>query len=227
MPDDSVQARLSTKARINNDAAVRVVIAPERVEEIVSPVDIMSPAFVRQLYELGHGGRHPIFDYGQPKQERVLGDALIIHQQDPHGRHARVDEVWLSLDEHGVIEIESNITSRNRSRGDPFSAGMVVAIPDVEDRLRCSFAFVHAVYERLDPFKRHHRFHYNVAIHSLGHRRFTRDTSPKTSYTMNMSGTNMPLIVYSTARLIGRDDIADPTAEIARTIAILERSERN
>jgi hypothetical protein len=44
---------------------------------------------------------------------------------------------------------------------------------------------------------------------------------------MNMSGTNMPLIVYSTARLIGRDDIADPTAEIARTIAILERSERN
>ena len=105
-------------------------------------------------------------------------------------------------------------------------AGMVIVIADVEERLRQSFAFTHAFFEQRDPYKRHQRFHYNAAALSLGFRRFTRDTTPRNSYTMNMSRTDRPLVVYPQPRLIGRDDIANPADEITRIVALLERSDR-
>lgn len=226
MSEDIIPRRVAQKGRIADDASIRLVIAPERDEEIVSPVHIISPAFTREVHTIGHGGASPIFDFSQPKKNAVVGDALSIHQHDAHGRHDGVDDVWLSVNERGVIEIESNITSWRPSGAGLLGAGMVIMIADVEERLRQSFAFTHAFFEQRDPYKRHQRFHYDVVALSLGFRRFTRDTTPRNSYTMNMSRTDQPLVVYPRPRLIGRDDIANPDGEITRIVALLERSDR-
>jgi hypothetical protein len=161
---DVIQDRFKARPRIVHDAALRLVVAPERDEEVITPVDIVSSGFVRELYEVGHGGPTPLLDYRRPKTESVEGEALTIHQQDPNGRHDEDNEVWLSVDERGVVEIETNITSRGRPGMNSFASALVITIPDVEDRLLSEFAFIRAFYDRRDPFKRHQRFMYNVAV---------------------------------------------------------------
>jgi len=98
-------------------------------EEIVSPIDIVSPAFMREVHTIAHGGENPIFDFSPPKKNAVVSDALTIHQHDAHGRHDGVDDVWLSVNERGVIEIESNITSRRPSGAGLLGAPSAVARP--------------------------------------------------------------------------------------------------
>lgn len=201
---DVIEERFRARPRIVNDATLCVVVAPERDEEVITPVDIMSSTFVRDLYEIGHGGSSPLLDYRRPKTESVQGDSLTIHQLDRNGHQDEKNEVCLSVDERGIIEIETNITSRGRPGMNSFASALVITIPDVEDRLRSAFAFVRAFYDRRDPFKRHQRFNYNVAVLSLGNRRFTRETTARSSYGMNMSAGNEPVIVHPGPRLIGR-----------------------
>jgi hypothetical protein len=134
MSDEVIPQRIARRPRINNDGAVRFVIVSERNEELVTPVDIISPAFARDAHALGHAGSHPIFDYAQPKKNNVNDDGLTIHQHDSQGQHDVVDDVWLSVSERGVIEIESNITSRRASSAGAFSARMVVVFADLEEK---------------------------------------------------------------------------------------------
>ena len=224
-PATTVTSRLLNRVRNRNDTTFRVVLAPERHEEVITPMELESPKFATVLYEIGHGGNHPLFSYSRPKNHRVQSDALHVEQVDPSGRHDSADLVWLSVEESGLLDVEASVT--NRRRGDAFASSMVVLTDDLASVLASVFSFGAALFDRLDPHKRHQRFLYGAAILELGYRQITRDATPKSSYGMSISRGNEPLLAFRDPRTLSRADLASPNEEIARTVTLLERASRD
>jgi hypothetical protein len=223
-PPSTVTERLSKRARNRNDAVLRVVLAPERREEVITPMDIESRQFTIRLYEIGHVGDHPIFNYSRPKSDRLEGSARVIEQSDPNGRHDGTETVLLSIDEQGILEVEANVTNRRPGMG--FASGMVIVADDVSSVLTAIFGFAARLFDRLDPHKRHQRFLYGASLLELGFRQITRDATPKSSYGIAMSRSDGPLSAFKEPRILSREDLAAPDAEITRTVTMLERAAR-
>jgi hypothetical protein len=220
------QMRLSAKPRIQSEPMIRLIIGPERDEELISPVTLMSPTFPREILRLGHEGAAPLLDFGRPKAHKIVGAAIVIEQTDPEARHGSTDLVRFALNERGVIDIDANIPARDRPVQDVFAAGMIVRVSDITDRLRAMFAFAVSFYESRDPYKRHHRFLYNAALLGLGYRKLTRQREERGPYAMNMMRGDEPIIAYSAPRLVSREQLARPDDEIARIVALFERADR-
>jgi hypothetical protein len=121
MPETSpkaLDARLRELSHLQNEPVLRVVIAPERQEELISPIELSGGALEKLLYRLGHDGETPLFDYSHPKSSRTERDAIIIEQTDSDARHGETRRVWLALDERGVLVVEANVAGRRRAAGD-------------------------------------------------------------------------------------------------------------
>ena len=80
MPLESIDERLSKRAHISNNAIVRTIVAPERREELGTPVELGSEDFAKSLYELGHAGGTPLFSYTRQKSHHIVGQAIIVEQ---------------------------------------------------------------------------------------------------------------------------------------------------
>lgn len=212
-----INSHLRERAHITNEPVLRVVLAPERREELISPVELGGDPFEKSVYRLGHEGESPLFDYARPKSTRVEGESLVIEQTDPESRHHETHRVWLSVDEHGVMVIEANVGGGHRGAHSGFPAGLAVYVADLETTLRTMFAFAAAFYAQRDPYKRHHRLLYNVGLLGVDFRKILR-TEPKGGVPMNiMRGSNEPLSrtprrspdLARSARTIRRRDRAD------------------
>ena len=79
-----------------------------------------------------------------------------------------------------------------------------IAIEDVEAAFATDFRFAAAVYEKIDPYKRHQRFYWNAALSSLGYRSFARNPQPGHSYTMTTSERTAPAVAFTAGRSIDR-----------------------
>jgi hypothetical protein len=223
-PPDAVTRRLTARGRTRNEPILRVVIAPERSEEVITPMSIESAQFGKAVYAIGHAGDPSIFSYSQPKTSRVEGGALIVEQSDPNGRRDSAQYVRLSLDENGIIEVEASVA---KQRGDnTFASSMVVFAADIASTLTTIFAFSAALFDQIDPHKRHQRFLYGASLLELGYRQITRDETPKSSYGMAMGRGDEPLAAFEGTRTLSREDLAAPADEIARTVTMLERASR-
>jgi hypothetical protein len=100
--------------------------------------------------------------------------------------------------------------------------GFVIVEADVIQCLQSSFAFVNAMYDALDPYKRHQRFLYNAALGEMSYRRLVAEYDERHSVSF---GNNEKGVVsaFDRPRLIGREDLADAEAEITSTITMLRR----
>jgi uncharacterized protein DUF4062 len=222
-----VDMRVSERrAHIQNEPVLRVALAPERQEELIGPVELSSGTFVQTLYRLGHEGESPLFDYSRPKTSRHERDSIVIEQTDPDSRHSETRRVWLSVDEQGVMVIEANVGNRRRDARDGFSSGLAVYVADIEAVFRTIFAFAAAFYAARDPYKRHHRLLYNVALVGLDYRKILRSEPRGNGFPMSMRGSNEPLVAFDEARTISRDQLEHPHEEIERAIVLFERADR-
>ena len=223
-----IDARVRERAHLQNEPVLRVVIAPERQEELIGPVELSGGALERAIYRLGHDGDTPLFDYSRPKSVRHERDSIIIEQADPDSRHDEVRRVWLSIDERGVMVIEANVGGRRGDTRNGFSAGLAVYVADIEAAFRTMLAFAVAFYAARDPYKRHHRLLYNVALIGLEYRKILRVEPKGGGFPMNiMRGSNDPLVAFDEARMISRDQLEHPNDEIERAVVLLQRADRS
>ncbi|MFL5612405.1 MAG: DUF4062 domain-containing protein [Gemmatimonadaceae bacterium] len=202
---------------------LRLVLTPERNEEVIDPVRLNSAEFRKRVYSIAHADGVNLLTYERPKTSSIEGDDLVIVQTEPGGRHGDGEHVRVQLSETGELIIDANVSGRVQ-RGDRFTGldGMVVAIEDIETVLRLCFSFAAALYEELDPYKRHQRFQYNVALSGLGYRNLERNPQARASYTMNLRNRDV-IRAFETARWITRPELREPTSEIQRTVELLVR----
>lgn len=73
-----VQELVNNPAKVYDEVVLRFVLAPERVEEVIDPVDLESPELERQVMELGHKQEVGLFSYQRAKSRRVTTSELII-----------------------------------------------------------------------------------------------------------------------------------------------------
>jgi len=201
----------------------RFVLMPERREEVLDPVRLGSEQFRRRVNEIGHSSEVQLLTYELPKKSEIVGNDLVITQTSGNGRHGEGEHVRIRMTERGDIVIDANVTGRV-TRGLPYSSVnmMCVAAEDIETVLKLCFAFAAGFYDDVDPYKRHQRFGYNVALNGLDYRMIVRNPQERASYPMSMRDRG-PILAFDEARDASRADLRNPAAEIQRIITRLTR----
>jgi len=210
--------------KVPSATMLRFVLLPEREEEVIDPVRIGSEEFRARVYEIAHSSSVRLFSYERPKLPKIEEDSLVITQTEARGRHdEEAEHARLQLTEAGEIVIDANVTGRVQrgSRHSMFDT-LIVALEDVESVLAISFSFAAAIYDEIDPFKRHQRFNYNVALTGLDSRTLERNPRERSSYTMSMRGQGT-IVAFDAFRLIERSDLRSPQGEIGRAVTLLTR----
>lgn len=90
--------------------------------------------------------------------------------------------------------------------------------------MRRAVAFYAATMQHLDPYGRYQTFYCNVALEHLGHWTLLRSPQPRSSCPLNMRGGHQPVLAHPEPRLISRQDLGDPSAEIERVLTLLMRN---
>jgi hypothetical protein len=206
--------------KVGDQTTLRFVLVPERREEIIDPVRLGSGDFVDRLLELGHSKSIGLFSYQRAKEPPLLSnDSLIIEQPAGNDWRRGIQAVRMELHESGELVLDSNVTGRTERANSSDVMGMFrIAIEDVEAALAADFRFASAVYEEVDPHKRHQRLFWNAALSNLGYRSFARNPQPEQAYTMDTSERNDPAVAFPVGRPIDRLILSQPATEIERTI---------
>ena len=212
--------------RDNSDVLVRLVVAPDRCEEVIDPVRLQSAELTRELYELGHRRSIDFWSYQRAKRTDIDGQWLDIAQESEERYHPSMASARIRVHEDGTLVLERNATgdaTRDRDAVGLGLDGMVLAHEDVEQVLALQFAFAAAIFAHLDTYERHTRFSYQVALFNIGFRTFERNPRPRSSYSIPHRSADDPLLVLPQPRTISRQALAAPNAEVERVMAELTR----
>lgn len=220
--------RFSSPFRMPSATTLRLVLSPERDEEIIDPVRLGSREFLDRIYELGHSSNVRLFNYQCPKTAEVRGSSLVVQQTEVGGRNMEAEHVRLEIAETGELIIDANVTGRVRRGGQhDMLSSMIVAIEDIESVLDVGFRFVTAFYDEVDRFKRHQRFLYNAGLSGLDHRALERNPQARSSYGMSMRSRDTVILAFDAPRVIDRASLLQPSAEIDRVTVLLTRKAGN
>lgn len=211
--------------RISDKTCLRVVVAPEREEEVFAPTLLDSDEFVQNLFSLAYLPNVALLSYELPKHRSHTTRSLVIEQNNSGAYYS--EDVRLEVFECGVICIDSNVSGRvDRRGGVGYGIGLdvwVLAEEDIEDAATQSFRFVHAVYEYFDKYKRHQRFFFGAALSGIGQRSLERNPTPRNSYGIRLLSIDR-VVKASNARLVSRADLNSSQAEIERLVACFRRA---
>ena len=208
--------------RVRDETTLRFALSPDRREEVVDPIKLGSPEFTRAIYKLAHATDVQLLSYEQSKNAGLEGDSLVILQSNEE----QWEGVWirLELSDSGQLVIDANVTGRQpRDIHNRMENSFVVALEDVEATLRPMFSFAVAFFDEVDRFERHKRFHYDVALSGIGYRTLAKTPKPQPSYSMRMSDSDEPVIVFDPPRLVTRAILRSPSDEIQRVMGLLPR----
>lgn len=220
MSSGELSAYFERPYKVGDETTLRFVLLPERLDEIVDPVRLGSDEFADRLLELGHSKSVALFSYQRAKEPpSISNDSLVIEQPAGNDWRRGIHAVRMELHESGAMVLDSNVTGRRERANSSDLMGMFrIAIEDVEAALTADFRFASAVYEDIDPYKRHQRFFWNAALNSLGYRGFARNPSPAQAYTMNTQERSEPAVAFPAGRPMDRLLLAQPVREIERAI---------
>jgi flavin-dependent dehydrogenase len=89
--------------------------------------------------------------------------------------------------------------------------------------LAVDFHFCGAFFESFDPYQRHQRFFYNIAVAGIGSRKLEKAPRPRNSFAVNMRSGDQPIVVFEAPRLSDRVALKNPDEEIRRVVSMLAR----
>lgn len=215
---------LDEPLRLEGRTCLRLVIAPERREEVFGPVQLESDDFRNTVYRLGHDPATGLFSYEIPKHHELALESLIVEQQLT-GREHYQKLVRLEITEAGFVIVDANVTGRtDRSSGTSSMMDMfVIPEEDVEAVAASVFRFGGALYAKFDPHKRHSRFFFNAALSNVEHRRLERGAVPSNQYSTTMIPTTAAVSVMDSPRALTRSELDSPADEIERLLARFRR----
>lgn len=223
MDSITIQEIFNKLISIYNEAILRFVISPERVEEMIDPVSLESPEIKRQLYEIGHSPHVNLFSYECPKSTEIEINEIIISQSNESNRRDGVDEVRLEINTKGVIIIDINVSGRPSKDGsDSYSSVLAILEEDIYQTLKKCFSFTKAFFELKDPYNRYDRLICNAALCNIGQRAIMKELPRNGSYSMGFNNEEM-VIAFDQPRFIIRSDLNDIENEITIFITLFRR----
>jgi hypothetical protein len=221
---NDVTARMSQPYEVQHETTMRVVVAPERHEEVIDRVAIGTQDFVEQVFATGHGTRVKLFDYHASKEHRLVGDSLVVDERAP-GRHEGFLRTHVEVAPEGIVTIDKVVSPTDGDDLLDASSMFFLLRGDVERALTSSLTFVSHLFDAIDQFQRHQRFLYGVAFANIGMRSLVDRIQKRSSYSMasDLEG----VVKLEEPRILARSVLMAPAVEITRVIALLDRRIRN
>ena len=220
-PLQEISEALANRSPQTTDVLLRVVIAPERQEEVVDPVQLGDRAFQDLVLRIGHEPSVHLFDYRFPKKQAVTVECLITHQDGTTG--PREAHVWLELCRSGRVRVDSGVGGPQGGSGSDFSGVMVVSEEDIQAMGEVILRYYGRLFEELDSYGRHQAFLMNAALLNLGYRTIARGPRAQRSYPVRMASGDSPIVAFDEPRRLNRGQLADSQAEVARIVTMLAR----
>jgi Domain of unknown function (DUF4062) len=217
-----ITERLSER-QYNRSLKLRFALVPERDEEVIDLVRLGDRELTDLVHEIGHGRDVRLFSYEAPKERELRRDALVVRQEANRRREGEIPGMVLELSAGGLIYLETDVTGPGSAAAPLGFGGMMIVRSDVEALLRSAFAFANAWYAKHDPFLRRQRFYYGVALAGIEYRKWVDSAPQGNSFQMGTGSTPDPYLILGRPRLIGREDLANPTAEIERIATLAAR----
>lgn len=212
---------METPVTFGHEASIRLVLAPERDEQVLNPVEFERASFRTLVNEVGHGGERPLLSYNFGKSYEITVDAFTLVQTPEQRGAGPLSSVSVRLGENGAIVLDMSVTrAATGTSAQSFHSGTTVFQQDIGSALLAAFAFCLAFFDRIDGFGRHQRFNYNVVLQRLGHRTITRDATPRESYGMRMRD---DLTVFSPSRVVSRVGLGSPDTEVEAVLVMIRR----
>lgn len=214
-----VQTLLQEGEHAGDDASARLVLLPERRDEILSPERMESRALVQEIYSVAHAAG--FFDYECGKTHELTTDGVLVFSQNSRGsRPGRSASLRLSA--QGEAVIEADISARDIDR-DPTRYLFVLLESDLAAALSTEFALAYQLFERLDPHQRFASIWLGAAVVGAGSRYLVPARPEGSSVSVRMWGDKGPTIADATPRKVGRTTLRDSAGEVSRLMALFRR----
>lgn len=214
-----LSSRLNQVSDQDSSPWLRLVVAPQRSEEVIDRIEIGEERFRITVLEAGHKSGIDFFSYEAQKDHDLRGDDLVLVQKSP--ARSRDDSRRAVFSPSGITTLESNLEPADDSSRSYGYSGFVILRKDLDQALIQSFKFAAAVYDHVDPRMRHDILSYGVALDSIGQRQLS-DEVPTGSFTMGF-GNERDVIVVEDSRKINRESLRTPSAEVQRIVKLTER----
>lgn len=206
-------------ARVRHDhASLRVVLAPERDEEVIGIVRLESPELTHAVYQIGHEPAVKLFDYGAAKKAGRTEDGVIFSQDHQWGDHV-VAETHLEIRPNGRLVIDRQISTLDDRGG---LGGLSILEPDLRRASQSTLVFASSFYEHVDPHKRHSRFWFGAVVANRGFRLLAAE-APHGGVSMGIHSREAGPIPAEAPRLIGRSDLGNNGEVLERTLTHFRR----
>lgn len=215
-----VAQRLSQPYELQYQTTARLVVGPERQEEVIDRVTIDSDTFIENVLAIGHSAPGKIFDFRASKEHELLGDALVITELTGGRRHS-APTTRLEITPEGVIAVDKVVSPDDAADAFDMARTFFLVRGDVERSLTSMYAFVGRLFDFVDRFQRHQRFICGVSFAGVGHRSLVDKLEKRSSYSM-ASNVDGP-VVLEKPRVLARATFSDPSAEVTRALTLLQR----
>ncbi len=220
--ENIIEDILKKEYKILNQTSLRFALIPEREDQFIDPADLVSPDLEAQIIDIGTSSEVRLLSRRLRKDVEVGIDTISVFQiSDDRGRNG-MDEVKLELSSLGHLIIDTNVTGRRTKDHSADMSDMVILEDDITDALSKCFAFAWHFFNAKDQFRRYDRMLYNAALGEVGYKPLMREAPKGSSISMNMSGNNM-VFAFEQPKVLAREDLATPTEETNRTLAMLRR----
>jgi hypothetical protein len=171
--DTRMKELLSHPHEFGQECVLRLVVAPERGDETIFPVDVLdSDTFRGDLVALGVDRGVGLLNRSFAKDEARGQDSLIVLQRPAQSGEFRPgDGVRIEITEDGWAIIDVCTTGREAGGSIMEALDLFpVEVETVRDLAARSLRFVSALFARHDPYARHAVLRCNASIGRLGSR---------------------------------------------------------
>ncbi len=219
--EEDVRTRLLQLPQVDQHSAVlRFVIAPEREEEVIDPLQLDARSFHKRIMEIAH--EIDLFDYSEAKCATMQEEGLSIAQGfDEYGSQRTENWRQVMISELGWITVDANIDPRADHRT-PLS-GMTIVEADIRNRVETVFRFVSRLFDELDRNRRHVTFLYDVAFGNVKSKVLVPDHTPRSTLSMGL-GQDDTIILFKKPKRVVRNDFIDHANEGERMLLACRRT---
>lgn len=223
----TLEAKLENPKQFQSSAGLRFVIASHRYEEMIDPVDLESSELHKLLFEIAHMSDVELFEFENSKEKKITMDEIEIIEFKDTNRF-RMEIRQLTVSTHGVIAIDLDVNSmvgEQNLNNQPF-ANMIIHENDVVNGLSKCFSFANIFFQKRDPYSRHNKFHFNVAITGLEHRQLVSELPRGNSMSLGFNRQDV-VKAFDENRSVIRSDLSKPEKHINAVITLVRRRLNN
>jgi hypothetical protein len=196
---------------------LKVVLAPERREEVIDPRQLGRGDLGHRILEIGHSQSVGLFSFDHATDSELRGGCLTVRKQGAghHPSSITTVKIW----ESGWLSVSTHLASPESRQAADFTSMFVLPEENIEGALQRILRFAAAFYDLVDEHQRHASLVTMAGLGDLGYRSIERNPKPRSGGSVRGFGASEGLLIADARpRRITRQILANPADEVDRML---------